>query len=97
LVPDLPEPFRKFIIKSTRRNVEQRYQNVDEALKDLIPMARCLGCHMDDESPAVRKITSLLLSYSEDQQLELKRSLEKFSLELEALGISLRSSDFDNF
>jgi sulfur relay (sulfurtransferase) DsrF/TusC family protein len=52
---------------------------------------------MDDESPAVHRITSLLLSYTEDQQFELKRSLEKFSLELEALGISLRSSDFDNF
>ena len=97
LVPDLPEPFRKFIIKSTRRTLGQRYQNADEALKDLIPLARSLGCHMDDESPAVRRITSLLLSYTEDQQFELKRSLEKFSLELEALGISLRSSDFDNF
>ncbi|MGO9017440.1 MAG: protein kinase domain-containing protein [Syntrophobacteraceae bacterium] len=97
LVPDLPEPFRKFIIKSTRRTVEQRYQNTDEALKDLIPLARILGCPMDGQIPAVRKITSLLLSYSEEQELELKRSLERFSLELEALGVSLRSSDFDNF
>ncbi|MGO8945557.1 MAG: protein kinase domain-containing protein [Syntrophobacteraceae bacterium] len=97
LVPDLPESFRKFITRSTRRIVEQRYPNVDEALKDLIPLARVLGCHMDHESPAARKITSLLLSYSEEQELELKRSLEKFSSELKALGVSLRSSDFDNF
>jgi serine/threonine protein kinase len=97
LVADLPELFRKFIIKSTRRIVEQRYQNVDEAMKDLIPLSRSLGCPMDGQCPAVRKITSLLLSYSEEQELELKRSLEKFSLELEALGVSLRSSDFDNF
>jgi serine/threonine protein kinase len=97
LVPDLPELFRKFIIKSTRRTIEQRYQNVDEALKDLTPLARGLGCPMDGQTPAVRKITSLLLSYSEEQELELKRSLEKFSTELAALGISHRSSDFDNF
>jgi len=97
LVPDLPEPFRKFIIKSTRRMVEQRYRNIDEALKDLIPLARSLGCPMEEQSTAVRKITSVLLSYSEEQELELKRLLEKFSLELKALGVSFRSSDFDNF
>jgi CRP-like cAMP-binding protein len=96
LVPDLPHPLRKFILKAARRNFEERYQSTDEALKDLLPLARSLGCIVDSDTAQARKATTVLLSYSEDQELELKRALERFGLELRSLGITLKSADFDN-
>jgi serine/threonine protein kinase len=95
LVPDLPEPIRKFICKAGRKNIDERYQSTDEALKDLLPLAHSLGCPVDSEAQQARKATTILLSYSEDQELQLKRSLERFCIELRDLGVTLRSADFD--
>jgi serine/threonine protein kinase len=96
LVPDLPEPIRKFILKSARKNMDERYQSTEDALKDLLPLARSLGCSIGDNDPPFRKATTMLLSYSEDQELEVKRALERFYLELRDLGVNLNSADFEN-
>jgi serine/threonine protein kinase len=37
VVPDLPETLRRFIIKAGRREPAQRYGNMEEAMKDLLP------------------------------------------------------------
>jgi len=95
-VPDLPESIRKFIMKAGRKKIEERYQSTDEVLRDILPLARSLGCSIDDHAAQVHKATTILLSYSEDQALEVKRSLEKFYLELRDLGITLKSADFED-
>jgi serine/threonine protein kinase len=96
LLPDLPEPIRKFISKSARRNPKERYQSGEDALRDLLPLAHSLGFAIDDEDALLRKATTMLISYSEDQELEVKRALERFYLELRELGVTLKSADFEN-
>jgi len=40
IVPDLPEPLRRFILKACQRDPNQRYQNVQQAVEELEPLAR---------------------------------------------------------
>ena len=38
IVPGLPDALRRFIMKACHRNPNQRYQNIGQALKDLLPL-----------------------------------------------------------
>ena len=91
--PRLPEPIREFILRATARDVSKRYRNTEQALRDIGPLARSLGCYSDSSN--VRMLTSLLMSYPEDRQMDVKRLLEKFCDELQVLGATVRAADFD--
>jgi len=39
LLPDLPEALRRFIIKACHRDPNQRYPDIGQALKDILPLA----------------------------------------------------------
>ncbi len=48
MVPGLPEALRRFIIKACHRDPGQRYQDADQALNDLLPLAREFGLSRTD-------------------------------------------------
>jgi serine/threonine protein kinase len=93
-VPDLPEPFRRFILKACRRDPAERYHNMGEALEDLQPMALTIPLRYQNQKSAEQKKTTFFLNYQDEHQEELNRLLEEFTLKVNELGASLKSDDF---
>lgn len=92
IVPDLPEPLRRFILKACRHDPTERYATAARAIADLEPLIRNTGPKL--LPPVKRKISSLLLIYSEDHQQALDRLIDEFSDKVRALGIDLKAADF---
>ncbi len=93
IVPDLPEQLQRFIQTACRRNPDRRYQDMGQALEMLRPLAaRDLphgrlvagGTHM----------TSLVLTYDDEQRMAVSRELETFRRQVELLGVRLKTADF---
>ncbi len=87
MVPDLPMELRKFIITACRRNPDQRYQNVGQALIDLHQLADKFRLKRSDLSLGKQKMTTLYLMYKEDQRQALGQIVKDFSESIENPGI----------
>jgi serine/threonine protein kinase len=94
IVADIPPLLRDFIRKACARNPASRFQNIPEALDLLEPLAIRLGLSLEGRTFNKRVISTLFLSYREDQQLELNRILEEFSERIKKLGVQLRVAEF---
>jgi len=91
---DIPELLRSFILKACRRNPGQRYPNMTEASKALLPLSKIYGLHpklLPVEKPMM---TTLVLTYHEEQQLALSRLVEGFDGKARELGIDLKIAEF---
>ena len=89
-VPDLPEKLRTFIMTAGRRDPQQRYQDMDQAFEIIKPLASVLVREPKGKNFEKRRNTSILMSYEEDQKLEIKRFIEEFDDKARKLGIKLK-------
>ncbi|HHP7236662.1 MAG TPA: protein kinase [Desulfobacterales bacterium] len=94
IVADIPQVLRNFIRKACTRNPASRFQNVSEAMDMLEPLAARQGLSLEERAFNQRVLSTLFLSYREDQQLELNRILEEFSERIKKLGVQLRVAEF---
>ncbi|MBA4367459.1 MAG: serine/threonine protein kinase [Desulfobacterium sp.] len=95
LVPDLPEELRKFIIKASRLDPEERYRDFNQALFDLRPFVEE---HLADHKRLpikIQKMTNIILMYSDDQKLELSRLMDDFSTRAAKIGVLLQVANFN--
>ncbi|MBM4328338.1 MAG: cyclic nucleotide-binding domain-containing protein [Deltaproteobacteria bacterium] len=92
--PDLPPGFCAFISKAARKDPSDRYQNMDEALESLLPLAERVGVAVEADSTPRRNMMSLFMFYRKDRQLELSQLVENFNQELKKIGAELRMADF---
>ena len=92
-VPNISEPLRQFILKACRRNPDQRYQTVTQALDDLNRLAVDLG--IGGKQPADKKMnmTSLFMVYKENQQPAVEKLMESLRAQAKELGIDLKAAD----
>jgi eukaryotic-like serine/threonine-protein kinase len=95
-VPDLPEELRAFIITCCRRDPDERYRNIGQALQELRPLAKRLGLDHKNVPPEEKKITTLHLIYTNSEQVALKQLMEEFSKNVKKLGITLKASEFSD-
>jgi len=94
LAPDIPAALRKFILKACARDLDQRYQNVPEIIKDLQPLAEDHRPTFKDDISANRKMATMFLLYNDEHQPELNRMMEDFCEKVNQLGVSCRAADF---
>ncbi len=94
ILPDLPEELRRFIMKASRCDAKLRYQDVQQALTELQPLADRMGLTGKHLSPEKQKMTNLFLIYNEENQKEITRLIEEFSAKARELEIVLKISDF---
>jgi serine/threonine protein kinase len=94
LVPDLPEEMSDFILRATKRNPADRYENVPQILSELQPLAQKMGLIRHLQVKEQRKMMSLFLFYQDEHQLTLKRLVEEFTNELKKIGADIRAADF---
>ena len=83
-----------FILNACRRDPAKRYPSIQEAMVNLERAAVELGIGPANKFEAKRKMSSLVLLYSGDQQLTLNKLLEDFSDKVKKEGIVLRATDF---
>lgn len=91
LTLEMPEKLRRFILKACARDPAQRYQNAEEALRDLEPMDQnVLRVARDKGSHGLQQTTSLSLRYPPDRQSQINLLIEEFCRRAEALGAKPR-------
>jgi CRP-like cAMP-binding protein len=93
-IPDLPEEFAHFILRATKRDPSERYDNIPEILNELKPLAQQMGLMRHLQVKEQRKMMSLFLFYHDEHQLTLKRLVEEFTNELKKIGADVRAADF---
>ncbi|KPK29345.1 MAG: hypothetical protein AMK69_06915 [Nitrospira bacterium SG8_3] len=93
-IPDLPEELSHFILRATKRDPSERYDNVPQILNELQPLAQQMGLMRHLQVKEQRKMMSLFLFYQDEHQLTLKRLVEEFTNELKKIGADIRAADF---
>ncbi len=96
IAPDLPEALRKLVIKAGRCDPDQRYQNVDQIIEDIRPLANHYNLKPSHVSSKKRNMSTFFLIYKDEHQLELNRLMEEFSTKVEEAGIVLEGADFQD-
>ena len=93
-VPELPETLRRFIIKACQRDANQRYQNADQALQALLPMAQASDLMDKGQTVADKtRMHNILITYPSEQQLEMARLIEDFNMRAQRFGAELKVVD----
>lgn len=95
LIPDLPDEFRTFLMRTVKKDPSSRYRDVSEALDGLLPLAEKIGVHSQPRYCMQNKMIGMFLLYQEDQQMELKRHIEEFNKKVSETGSVLRITPFD--
>ncbi|MBU0728132.1 MAG: protein kinase [Proteobacteria bacterium] len=94
MVADIPEALRAFILKACQRDAKKRYQSMDEAIKQLLPLY--LETKKDHEITPLEKkrMATLFFFYQDEQRGTLNRLLDEFSSRAMDLGIGVKAADF---
>jgi len=94
---DLPQEFCDFISRATRKNPEDRFQSMSEALECLRPLEEKIGLQRVPKKTEARKAMNLFMFYQDEKQKEVNRLIEKFGKDIRELGLEMRVAYFDDF
>ena len=93
LIPDIPEPLHRFILRAGRRDPEKRFSDADEAMAELLPLAGQPGNDLSLQPGAPGTETAVVqLFCDENQTEELNRLLYEFRGKAESVGMDCRIS-----
>jgi CRP-like cAMP-binding protein len=93
IIPDIPDELREFILQSARCDPDQRFQNMDQAMAVLRPLAQDIRLPRDGLSIEEKKRASLFLTYKDENQPALKRLLDVFKANAQELGVDVKMID----
>jgi tRNA A-37 threonylcarbamoyl transferase component Bud32 len=93
IIPDIPEPLQKFIIKACNRNPGKRYQNIIDAREELFAFINDIQTIHREKSIEIPLFKTLFLTYHDKQQLELSRIIEEFNKKAQDLGVEIKVAD----
>jgi tRNA A-37 threonylcarbamoyl transferase component Bud32 len=96
LVPDLPDELANFILRSTRKNPEERPRTVTEGVEQLRPLTEKLGIKFHARERKRGKMMGLFLFYQDEHQLALNRLIDNFTGEIDKIGATVRLTHLDN-
>ncbi|MHC1744629.1 MAG: protein kinase [Syntrophobacteraceae bacterium] len=96
VVPGLPASLCRFIQKCCRRNPDERYQTIEEALHDLRPLAAELCPSRERAIQEKTKAMNVFFLYRDEHQLALNALLERLGGELQDLGLVMKVSTFED-
>ena len=90
IVPELPETFRRFIIKACRKDANQRYQNFRDAQRALLPLVQASYLiPRNQPSSEKRQMCNMLMTYPSERYNDVSRLIEDFSLRAQEFGVVL--------
>ncbi len=89
IIPDIPEELRMFILTCGRRDPDQRYPDMEQAMAALSPLVHNFEGQGKGLTIEQRKRSSLLITYKNENKQTVTRLTEKFQEELKELGIDV--------
>ena len=93
IIPGIPDELRKFILKSARCDPDRRYQDMDQAMAGLRPLAQDSGLPGNGLTIEKKKSASLFLTYTDEIQPALKRLVDEFKADARELGVDVNMTD----
>jgi len=93
IIPDIPDALREFILKSARCDPDQRYQNMDQAMAVLRPLAQDIRPPRNGFTIEKKKSASLFLTYTDVNQSAFKQLLDVFKANAQDLGVDVKMID----
>jgi serine/threonine protein kinase len=84
--PAIPQQLRRFILKCTRCDPNQRYQDMNQALAALNPLMQDFRLTDASFATGKGKMASIFLRYTDENQPELTRLVEAFKAQARELG-----------
>ncbi len=96
IMPDLNYNVRQFIRNCTRCNPDERFQSVEHAKKELEKFYTQAFGFQGIEEKKERRVTSLLLFHTPEQQQDLKALLEEFGIKVSEIGIKFSMSEYSD-
>ena len=93
MVPDIPGELREFKLTAGRCNPRRRYASMGHAMEVLDPLL--------SPSRQIKRLnhggsSTLVLSYTKEQQVALNRLLSSFRTQAQALGVAVKIADYKN-
>ena len=95
VIPDLPDEFRTFLMRTVKKDPASRYRDISEAIDGLLPLTEKLGVNSQPRYCTQNKMIGMFLMYQDEQQMELKRHIEEFNRKVSETGSVLRITPFD--
>lgn len=92
--PDLPDRLRRFILKASQRDPNQRYQTAEEAMAVLSPLVKNQRLTKNNLSFEKNKMSTFFLIYNEEHQSALNQLMNEFSAKIREIGVDLKVADF---
>jgi serine/threonine protein kinase len=93
IVPNLPDELREFILNAGRCDPDERYRDMDQAMAALSPPVN--GSVLKSNLPIwKRKMSTVFLMYTEENELALNRLMKQFSVRAQALGVEVKLAGF---
>jgi len=93
IVPDLPEALKNFILKACARDINRRYQNMDQAIGVLRPLVQHSKLPKNDLTIEKKKSSSLFLTYTDENQPALRQLVDVFKANAQKLGVDVKMTD----
>jgi serine/threonine protein kinase len=91
IMSDIPDELREFILKAARCNPDQRYQDMEQAIAILSPLAQDDSQLRKDSTIDKKKSASLFLAYTDENQSALQRLVDEFKADARALGVDVNT------
>jgi len=91
--PAIPSELRRFIVTCARCSPDQRYQDMDQAIAAIRPLVKEFKLPEDRLTAEKRKISTLMLTYTDENHQELSRLVEMFKTNARELGVDVKMSE----
>lgn len=96
VVPDIPEALRDFILTAGRRNPQQRFASMRQAIDALEPLISTRMQIRRLKRSDHGRLSTLVMAYTTEQQADLDRLLASFSTQAQALGVKVKIGDYSD-
>jgi serine/threonine protein kinase len=96
LIPDMPNEMHSVIMKSIRKDPNERFNKISDVINTVRPLTEKMGLEYQAHARKKGKMMSVFLFYSDEHQLELKRLMDKLNNDITGIGAVLRIAHFED-
>jgi serine/threonine protein kinase len=89
IISEIPDELREFILKAVRCDPDQRYQDIEQAMAVLKPLAQDDRLPKRESTVDNKKSASIFFTYADENESALQQLVNRFKSDAKALGIDV--------
>ncbi len=90
IVNDVPESLSRIVMRCSRRNPDERYNNISELIAEIKPLIENTGIEDQKVLKEKTNMIGMYLFYKDEQQNALNKIMDKFYNEISETGIDVK-------